>query len=539
MNKKGFTLVELLGVLIIMAIIMVVVVTPIIGQIRNTAKKLDSASLQVLYKSTTSYLDANKNLYPKSDGMVYYISVGQLIDSGKLTNNYLSSYSEKVLSRSNAIKVTVENGGYQYAFAEATENLSTLYKAYQDVENDSTYTFMGGTYFSGAAANNYVYYSGFMWRIMGLNKDGSIKLVADESVTTLNYGSDPSYKKSYIKEWLNDYFLSRLNYSDFLVKQKLCYLAAANTTANQDVCANLVDTDASIDYAKVGQLSSYEYNMSILNGGTYLDNDSISSTLTYSTADTSKLYTILADGSITTKSINSMHYIRPVISLMPESIITVGNGSNSNPYILFKQDKSIQQTDNRTLSSLNLSDGEYIIMNSRTYRVVDNDKSGVKVILNDIYNVSDVDYTSSFGANSTFNTSAGLAQTLNNDLYGYEYQALNGAVKVNFWYQGESTSLSSYYKSTSLSKTGIIYGVYVGLPKIGELLTVPIYGEITNNFWTISKSSNSAVNTISSSGVYETSVYSSAYVRPVIILSSDIIVESGNGTNNSPYRIIN
>lgn len=54
MNKKGFTLVELLGVLIIMAIIMVIVVTPIIGQIRNTSKKLDSASLQVLYKSVVS-----------------------------------------------------------------------------------------------------------------------------------------------------------------------------------------------------------------------------------------------------------------------------------------------------------------------------------------------------------------------------------------------------------------------------------------------------------------------------------------------------
>jgi len=535
MDKKGFTLVELLGVLIIMAIIMVVVVTPIIGQIRNTAKKLDSASLQVLYKSTASYLDDNKNLYPKSDGMIYYISVGQLIDSAKLTSNYLSSYSEKVLSRSNVIKIIVEDGGYQYSLADSEENLSTLYNAYQNVENDSTYTFLGGTYFSGLATNNYIYYSGFMWRIMGLNKDGSIKLVADEPVTTLNYGNDLLYKNSYIKEWLNDYFLSRLKYSDYLIEQRFCYLATSNIAANQDVCGSLIES--SIDRAMVGQLSLYEYNMSILNGNTYLDSDSISSTLTYSTTDTSKLFTILADGSITTININSMHYIRPVISLMPESTITDGNGSSSDPYILFKQTASVNQLDNRTLNSLNLSDGEYISMNSKTYRVIDNDKSNVKVMLNELYEVSDVDYSSTFGSNSTFDTNEGLAQYLNNTLYLNEYQPLNGVVKVGLWYQGDSTSLSSYYKSTSLSKAGLIYGVYVGLPKIGELLTVPIYGETTNNFWTISKSSNTTVNTVSSTGVAETNVSSSANIRPVVILNADTLVASGNGTSVTPYVI--
>lgn len=536
MNKKGFTLVELLGVLIIMAIIMVIVVTPIIGQIRNTSKKLDSASLQVLYKSADSYLDANKNLYPKNNGMIYYISVGQLIDNAKLTSNYLSSYSEKVLSRSNVIKVAVEDGGYQFSFAESAENLSTLYKAYQDVANDSTYTFLGGTYFSGAAANNYVYYSGFMWRIMGINKDGSIKLVADEPITTLNYGADLLYKNSYVKEWLNDYFLSRLKYSDHLIEQRFCYLATSNSAANQDVCGSLIES--SIDRAMIGQLSLYEYNMSVLNGNTYLDNDFVSSTLTYSTTDTSKLFTVLADGSITTKNINSMHYVRPVISLMPESTITSGSGSSANPYILFKQVASVSQQDNRTLNSLNLSDGEYISINSKTYRVVDNDKSNVKVILNDLYKNSGVNYSASFGPSSTFNTSEGLAQYLNNTMYFNEYQPLEGAVKMGFWYQGDSTSLSPYYKTTSLSKTGIIYGVYVGLPKIGELLTVPIYKQVTNSFWTISKSSASTVNTVSSTGVVETNVSSSAYVRPVVILDAAILVASGNGTSTTPYVIV-
>ncbi len=532
MNKKGFTLVELLGVLVLMAIIMVVVVTPIIGQIRNTSKKLDTASLNVLYQSTASYLDANKNLYPKSNGMVYYISIGQLIDSNKLTSNYLLSYSEEELSRANAIKVTVEDDGYQYSFAESSENLATLYDAYQEVDNDSVYDYIGGTYFAGQADNNYVYYSGFMWRIMGVNEDGSIKMIADEPVTTLNFGSDSLYKNSYVNEWLNNYFLSRLNYSDFLVKQKECYTQAENMSIKEDVCADLVDS--AFDHTKVSQLSLYEYNMSMLNGSTYLNNKSIFSTLTYWATDTSKLFMVSADGSITIKNINSMHYIRPVISLMPESIITGGDGSYLDPYILFKQAGSIEQNDNRTLGSLNLADGEYIRMNHRTYRVVDNDKTTVKLILNDLYENNQV----SFGSTSTFDTSTDIGQFLNNDLYSYEYQPLNGIVKIGLWYQGESTALSSNYKATSLSKTGLINGVYVGLPKIGELLTVPIYGVTTSNFWTMSKSSDSMVNTVSTTGISETSVYSNAYIRPVIVLDADALIESGNGTSDTPYRVL-
>ncbi len=535
MNKKGFTLVELLGVLIIMSIVLIVVITPIMGQIRNNSKKLDDAALKLLYASTDNYLDGKANLYPKNDGMTYYVPIGQLIDTDNLESNYLSSYSEEVLSRDDVIKVIVENGGYEFSFAEDTDGLSTLYNAYQNVENDSIYSYLGGTYFSGSASNNYVYYSGFMWRIMGINEDGSIKLIADEPVTTLNFGDANNYDESYANEWLNNYFISRLKYSDFLVEESACYVPSDNVNISQDACESL--NESALGNSKVTLLSLYEYNMSILNNYTYLRSGFIFATSTYSSTLSDKLFKVLADGSITADSKNSMHYIRPVISLMPESTITGGDGTKNIPYMLFKSSTNIVESDNRTLNSINLAIGDYISLNDKIYRVVESNNSETKLILNELYEVAEVDYSSTFGSSSVFNTNEGVAGYLKDSLYFDQYTNLNGIVKTTFWYQGDSTVASTNYKNSSLAKTNILYGISVGIPKIGEILTAPVYGSTIGEFWTMSKSSNTEVYVVTETGSVPKNVSLSSYIRPVIVIEAEALIRGGIGTNTNPYII--
>lgn len=535
MNKKGFTLVELLGVLVIVAILSIVVVTPIIGQIRNNSKKLDEASLKVLYSSTASYLDEYKNQYPKNNKQIYYISIGQLIDSKKLTSNYLSSYSEKTLSRNDIIKINVEDGGYQYSFASAADNLTNLSTVSKNVNNDSTYTFMGGTYFKGNASTNYVYYSGFMWRIMGVNKDGSIKLITDEPVTAMNFGSNSLYNQSYVTQWLNDYFLTRLKYSDFIVDEPECTTTTTNSAAATDACGSAIPTEEY--YTSVSQLSLYEYNLSTLTSNSYLKNSLPFSTLTYAGASPTKLYASSETGVISQKNLNSIHYIRPVINLKPESAIVSGNGTKATPYILFKDITSVTSTDNRTLNNLNLADGEYLNLNNKTYRVIENDSSEVKVILNSLYVQASSNLYSSFGSTSVYDTGEGIAYNLNNTVFLSDYDILNGVVNTKFWYQGEYTSLSADYKSTALAKTNILYGISVALPKLAELLTVPIYGTVTNEFWTMSKVNSNTLNVISTTGNIERTSSSQAYVRPVIVLNAAASVSGGNGTSSNPYVV--
>ena len=53
---------------------------------------------------------------------------------------------------------------------------------------DNNYSYMGGCYTKGNPNNNYIWYSGFLWRIMGINADGTVRMIVDENVTVLPWG---------------------------------------------------------------------------------------------------------------------------------------------------------------------------------------------------------------------------------------------------------------------------------------------------------------------------------------------------------------
>ncbi len=54
---------------------------------------------------------------------------------------------------------------------------------------DGTYNYMDGTYLKGEQDSNYIWFDGFMWRIMGKNSDGSIRMITEENVTGIPWGA--------------------------------------------------------------------------------------------------------------------------------------------------------------------------------------------------------------------------------------------------------------------------------------------------------------------------------------------------------------
>ena len=163
MNKKGFTLVELLGVLVLVAVILIVVVTPIVGQINSKKSEIDEATKMVLFSSATSYLDNYQTLYPKGDGNVYYISLERMMNAGELSKEYIDGEN---LTKETIIKVTVEDGGYQYSIIQNIDNeivsgepvYSSLGKKTKELlDSSTTVEYLEGTYFQGNVTNNYVY----------------------------------------------------------------------------------------------------------------------------------------------------------------------------------------------------------------------------------------------------------------------------------------------------------------------------------------------------------------------------------------------
>lgn len=542
MNKKGFTLVELLGVLVIIALILIVVLTPIMGQIRSKQGEIDDATKRVLYSSATSYLDNYQSYYPKADGNIYYISLNRMINAGELSDDYLD---DETLNANMVIKVTVENGGYQYSIIQNVNeeivdsepiysNLDKVYKSLEEA-NDS-YSYMKGNYLKGNITNNYLYFSGFLWRIMGQNQDGSIKLITDEVVSTVKYGTyNAGFEKTNMYVWLNDYFYPKLTNTDIIVKGSFCDSGTSITTPS-DFCTNLLET--SLLYSKVGLLNILEYNFTTDDDeNNYLKNGTKFSLLTEYSDSAYQAWIVGVDGQLVSEATTNLHYIRPVINVEASTLVTAGTGSSSDPYILNKNVQSVVEADKRTLQMLNLTAGEYISFDNKVYRVIENDKKEVKVILNNYYSTSNT-YSFSVNSTSAFSPSKDLGYTLNTTIYNSYSANAKKLLLRTYIYQGDKlTSSDTSHKTTSLSKSNMVTGVTISLPKVSEILSAPIPNNGSKTFWTLTKYNNSSVYTISNTETTYTSSTYARYLRPVIRIDAGAFVSSGNGTKASPYVV--
>jgi prepilin-type N-terminal cleavage/methylation domain-containing protein len=83
--KKGFTLAELLGVVVIISILALLVLPPVINQIRRQRDKIDETTLKVLGESTYLYMDSNKDAYPLTPATNYCITLQQLADANVIS----------------------------------------------------------------------------------------------------------------------------------------------------------------------------------------------------------------------------------------------------------------------------------------------------------------------------------------------------------------------------------------------------------------------------------------------------------------------
>lgn len=125
MKKKGFTLVELLAVITLLALIMIVVVTSTSASNRNMRKDLKESEVRLIYSAAETYIQKNKNEYPTVEGNIYCISLKDLINEGLLEDNLVNAMEDTKLDLNLGVKVTVESKvSYNFEFDEI-ENACT------------------------------------------------------------------------------------------------------------------------------------------------------------------------------------------------------------------------------------------------------------------------------------------------------------------------------------------------------------------------------------------------------------------------------
>ncbi len=406
------------------------------------------------------------------------------------------------------------------------------------------------TFITGEDPNNYIWYSGKLWRAVSVNNEvKTTKLVTQWDISVISYDNDSSaFEGSYMEEWLNDTtvdgFLGNLREpGKFIVTDSVW-----DTTEDFNGLGSITRPDGTTTVtAPVGLLNVYEYQSSY-HGTTYsngyLNNGLIWWTLTQVGED---LRIIIDHGIMYMNAPIDSYGVRPSINLKSDVKIVDGDGTIDNPYRLEgDNDSNLSGTLLNTRYS-----GEYIRFGNdenNLYRIVSHENgTGTKIVSAEPLKNSDTFITSAFGDTVTFSSTNTIGTFLNGDyLTSYVDSTYSDMIEDSTtWYlgtvgSGTSYKLAKYTDVTGNTATSNVTQAKVGLLRMGELMAGQ-FDRYANNltYWMLTPYSASHMRVVYYNGDgYYYFVPNDTYgIRPSLNLKSNVVITGGNGTKNNPFQI--
>lgn len=371
------------------------------------------------------------------------------------------------------------------------EKLTSLNNlAYQ---NDGLYEKSGYFYYKGVEVDNYVYYSGRLFRIIDIG-DG-IRMVEEDTTTNLVWSYDTSYDESYIHNWLSNYLNTLKDRDIYLMKNTWCNDAIV---LEEYKCNKQID-----DY--VGLISTSDYLQA---GGknSYLNNKTYFWTINKDTKG--NVFYVNNEGNINNiykkDDIYYSYGIRPVITLKDTVAFISGVGTKTNPFV-------IEELGNALLKDNGV--GSYVTYKEDNYRILDISEDGISLIYDGVLEV-EKKYSDVYKyLNSEFIKKYNKDELVKNNYY------------INGYNNGNKYNIENKNKKTD----------YITIPSIGDLFLNEY-----DNYW-LNDYSDSGLGlyyTIDENKMLFADLSSNThYVRPIIKVNIDMVVSGGNGTKESPLII--
>ena len=417
---------------------------------------------------------------------------------------------------------TNKNGTYEikYSIKDSFDNKTEIVRTVKVVQildkivkNKTDKT----NYYKGVVNNNYLKLDGILFKIVGLNDDGSVKITSSETLAFIDYNS--------INDWLNDYFYSKL--SDNAKK----YIKTDSKWCNEKI-SDIDNYKKCNQYGKknaVGLLSVADINNSKDKDG----NSSLLGQQAYWLGNKSG-NKVVKEVPISNKfSIDSMKGIsgiRPTLNLKSNLTISSGDGTDASPYIIKGSSKKLKPGSKISDAKL----GEYIKYSGNSWRVSNIDKNGnVHMVLDDTVSL-DGDYVViGFGIND-------------------KYYSIKNA--TNLGYQIVN-NVSSYVSTKSLINQNIAvykynnnvsYNSNVDSDKIKVRLAEVSMFEMfstssVNNYWF--RETDGKGNAYSNASIGDVAKYSieensNNMLKLSVLLNGKATVKLGSGTKDEPYTIV-
>jgi len=379
--------------------------------------------------------------------------------------------------------------------------------------------------------NNYVWYSGHLWRVIKVNENDTVKLVTEDSIAGIAYDGESSvYAGSDVQDYLLKEFYPELNNAkNLIVDGDYCNEKMTSLTKVRYTCAA-----NSVVKSKIGLLTIDEYNIiggeeGYLNNGTWF--------FTMTPTKDANVWVVKMDGTKERGyNVIEPYAIRPVITMKSLDIVS-GSGTANDPYHI--QGDSVAQAGDKLNTRVS---GEYVKFGDEMWRIVEASGSQTKLIYDGVIIENDMPVQVVYGEYGKFEKDSYIYNYLNETIMNKLFNSTEEELILNSrWFSNPMV------KGDSPRNTSLVIGsqyteAKIGLPYVGELMTG---WSSTNSMrpmdrftvWTMNYNPNFKGNQW-----YLTSVGTSDYldgvdrgISPVINLHPKLTIGSGNGTYQDPY----
>ena len=372
-KRNGFTLVELMAVIIIISLIAILTFPNIVNQIKKTKKSNNKMVEDLLIAQAKKYVSDNKDELLEDE---YCMPISTLIDNDYIKEDIVNINDIKdnkvvhiTLDNNNSYEVLDKNKCFLSAVKYLLKKTNPITVTnYTDGDIHEMYTFeheateqtpvLTDYRYIGSDPNNYVEFNNELWRIIGVfkveNENGNweerIKIVRNESIGNMAWDSNNvnEWTTASLNAYLNgEYYNSLIDSAKDMIDSVKYYLGG-NKELNKDASSyynfergTTVYSGNSINWiGKIGLIYVSDFVYTYSNG---VLEDSTNSWI-YShmwgmlincRENQGSTHVMRINGTILSFNSSKNKYgVKPSLYLSSKVKITSGDGTESNPYKL-------------------------------------------------------------------------------------------------------------------------------------------------------------------------------------------------------------
>ena len=148
MNKKGFTLIEILAVVVILGFVSLITMPVVQKNINDSKKQAYETQIDNIERAAKDWASENLSYLPEKEGTSISITLYTLMSLGYIDNNLVDPLTEKYFDPETIISITKKNNNYKYQVHVIFSNEKI------EIDKDAPIIFLNGSYVTYVEPNS-------------------------------------------------------------------------------------------------------------------------------------------------------------------------------------------------------------------------------------------------------------------------------------------------------------------------------------------------------------------------------------------------